>query len=67
MLTVGVTTDMQMMIDPSAQVMLQPQQSGAVGNDRDNTYFRKDWYPSYDTYSPYREPIKLFPVTIVVF
>ena len=43
MLTVGVTTDMQMMIDPSAQVMLQPQQSGAVGNDRDNTYFRKDW------------------------
>lgn len=37
--------DLQFLYDPNyeSQVNLVPQQSGAVGNDRDNTYFRKDW------------------------
>ena len=45
MLTIGVTTDMQMMIDPNfeTQVLKNPHEAGAVGNDVDNTYFRKDW------------------------
>jgi len=42
-LTIGVTTDMQMMIDPSVQISVHPHEAGAVGNDVDNTYFRKDW------------------------
>ena len=42
-LNTGVTTDMQMMIDPSAQISVHPHEAGAVGNDVDNTYFRKDW------------------------
>lgn len=37
--------DMLFLYDPNfeTQVSVNPRQSGAVGNDRDNTYFRKDW------------------------
>lgn len=37
--------DMQFLYDPNFETQVQqyPQQSGAVGNDPSNTYFRKDW------------------------
>jgi hypothetical protein len=37
--------DMQFLYDPNfeTQVLKNPHEAGAVGNDADNTYFRKDW------------------------
>lgn len=37
--------DMQPLYDPNfeTQVSVNPRESGAVGNDANNTYFRKDW------------------------
>jgi len=37
--------DMQFLYDPNfeTQVSVNPQESGVVGNDPSNTYFRKDW------------------------
>ena len=37
--------DMQPLYDPNfeTQVLRFPRESGAVGNDASNTYFRKDW------------------------
>lgn len=45
MLTTAPMNEMQFFYDPfyESQVMLAPHQAGVVGNDPNNTYFRKDW------------------------